>query len=98
MKRITARYPGTCVACNGSIEAGETVDWSPKTKSIAHADVSCVTADARRFGSAAADPSGEAGLAESECSEGSAWGHGPGCQGECDGEYDCHSPGRERLY
>jgi SWI/SNF-related matrix-associated actin-dependent regulator 1 of chromatin subfamily A len=34
---ITARYPGRCSRCRGRIEAGETVNWDRRTRTVSHA-------------------------------------------------------------
>ncbi len=81
--RMTARYPGTCFKCDKHFPAGARIDFTKGAttgRKTAHAGCEEMNAYERAG----------AGLDYDE--HDSAVGHGPGCFGECDGEWDCTAP------
>ena len=80
MKRMTAKFPGTCHACRNRFSTGTLIDFNKSAgrgRKTRHVDC--------------ASPGAAVAV---EIEEG-APGHGPGCYGECDGLYDCNAPAPE---
>jgi len=77
MGRMTARYAGTCRDCGGGFPAGTLIDFTK------------LAPKGRKTAHADCENPGAAVTVEIEA----AYGHGPGCFGECDGLFDCSAPG-----
>ena len=74
MKKMESRYAGKCRACGVRFPAGTLIEYDRRgARGRKAAHVDC------------ANPGSTPPVALEEGSP----GHGPGCFGECDGEYDC---------
>ncbi len=91
---IKAKFASRCPLCKGELVVGETVLWKKGNKARHAVDCLKDELDAYERAGVVAGEYDEPNEFPSEFTwdEGHSVGHGPGCYGECDGEYDCTAP------